>query len=113
MLFPTKGTTMIQHTIVFSFTDRQAEEQDAFIAEIRSICLDSGLATDFVSTRHIAAPTDEYARVFVSSAMVRMTCESLKTLEQLAVSAPLLGFQHREQDRKPYGVVWINHAPLA
>jgi hypothetical protein len=102
---------MIQHTIVFSFTDRSAEELDAFIAEIGEICVGSGLATDFVSTRHVAAPTDEYARIFISSAMVRMTCDSVETLEQLATSKPLLGFQHREQDRKPYKVVWINHAP--
>jgi len=104
---------VIQHSIVFSFTDRSEEEVDSFLAEIRDICVGSGLASDFVSARHIAAPTDAYARVFVASAMVRMSCESLATLEQLATSAPLLGFQHREQDNKPYGVVWINHAPLS
>lgn len=104
---------VIQHSIVFSFTDRSDDEIDSFLAEIRDICVGSGLATDFVSTRHIAAPTDAYARIFVSSAMVRMTCDSLETLEQLATSGPLLGFQHREQEKKSYGVVWINHAPLS
>jgi hypothetical protein len=104
---------MIQHTIVFSFTDRSEGELDAFITEISEICVSSGLATEFLSTRHAPAPTDEYARIFVSSAMVRMTCDSLATLEQLATSKPLLDFQHREQDRKPYKVVWINHVPLS
>ena len=104
---------VIQHSIVFSFTDRPDDEIDSFLTEIREICVGSGLATDFVSTRHVPAPTDAYARVFVSSAMVRMTCDSVETLEQLATSGPLLGFQHREQERKPYGVVWINHAPLS
>ncbi len=104
---------MIQHTIVFSFAERSDSEIDAFISEITEICVGSGLASDFVSTRHVAAPTDAYARTFVPSAMVRMTCDSLETLEKLAVSQPLLSFQHREQEKKPYGVVWINHAPLA
>ncbi len=104
---------MIQHSIVFSFNDRTDAEIDAFISDITGICVGSGLATDFVSTRHVAAPTDAYARVFVPTAMVRMTCDSLETLEKLATSKELLGFQHTEQDKKPYSVAWINHAPLA
>ena len=104
---------MIQHSIVFSFPDRSDADIDAFVTEVREICVGSGLASDFVSTRHVPAPTDAYARTFVSSAMVRMTCDSLETLEQLATSEPLLGFQHREQEKQAYGVVWINHAPLS
>ena len=104
---------MILHTLVFSFGDRRTpEERDEFLAQIKEICLGSGL-TQHVATRvHKPAIEDRYAPVFVSSAITQLLCENMETLGQLSAYEPLVTFEQEQQKLKPYGVVWVNSDPL-
>jgi hypothetical protein len=103
---------MICHTLVFSFgEDRTAAERDAFLAEVREICLESGMTSQVESRPHLPLPNDSYAQTFVSSAIVQIFCEDLGTVEKLSGYDKLLKFEH-DQQQKPYSVVWINHEPI-
>ena len=76
---------MILHTLVFSFGDRRTpEERDEFLARIREICLGSGLTQHVATGVHKPATEDQYAPVFVSSAITQLLCENMETLGQLS-----------------------------
>lgn len=103
---------MICHTLVFSFgEDRTTAERDAFLAEVREICLESGMTSQVETRPHLPLPNDSYAQTFVSSAIVQMFCEDLGTVERLSGYDKLVKFEH-DQQQKPYRVVWINHEPI-
>ena len=73
-----KEASMICHTLVFSFgEDRTTAECDAFLAEVREICLESGMTSQVEARRHLPLPNDSYAQTFVSSAIVQIFCEDL------------------------------------
>jgi hypothetical protein len=104
---------MICHTLVFSFgQDRTTAERDEFLAEVREICLESGLPSQVETRPHLPLPNDSYAQTFVSSAIVQVFCEDLDTVERLSGYDALVKFEH-DQQQKPYSVVWINHEPIA
>ena len=103
---------MICHTLVFSFgPDRTAAERDAFLDEVRAICLESGLTSQVETRPHLPLPNDSYAQTFVSSAIVQLFCQDLATVEKLSGYDKLVKFEH-DQQQKPYRVVWINHEPV-
>jgi hypothetical protein len=103
---------MICHTLVFSFgEDRTTAECDAFLAEVRKICLESGMTSQVEARPHLPLPNDAYAQTFVSSAIVQIFCEDLDTVESLSGYDALVKFEH-DQQQKPYSVVWINHEPI-
>lgn len=103
---------MICHTLVFSFgEDRTTAERDAFLAEVRDICLGSGLTSQVETRPHLPLPNDSYAQTFVSSAIVQLFCADLATVEKLSGYGKLVKFEH-DQQQKPYSVVWINHEPI-
>ncbi len=104
---------MILHTLVFSFGDRRSPDQrDEFLARIKEICLGSGLTQHVATAVHKPATADQYAPVFVSSAIAQLLCEDMETLGQLAAYEPLVTFEHEQQKITPYGVVWVNSDPL-
>jgi hypothetical protein len=103
---------MICHTLIFSFgEDRTAADRDEFLATVRKICLDSGMASQVETRAHLPLPNDAYAQTFVSSAIVQLFCDDLATVERLSGHDTLVKFEH-DQQRKPYSVVWINHEPI-
>jgi hypothetical protein len=103
---------MICHTLVFSFgEDRTTAECDAFLAQVREICLESGMTSQVEARLHLPLPNDSYAQTFVSSAIVQIFCEDLDTVQRLSGYDTLVKFEH-DQQRKPYSVVWINHDPI-
>jgi hypothetical protein len=103
---------MICHTLVFSFGgDRTTAEADAFLAEVRGICLESGLTSQVEARPHLPLPNDSYAQTFVSSAIMQIFCEDLETVERLSGYDKLVKFEH-DQQQKHYSVVWINHEPV-
>jgi hypothetical protein len=55
---------------------------------------------------------DQYAPVFVSSAIAQLLCADMETLGQLPDYEPLVTFEREQQKLKPYGVVWVNSDPL-
>jgi hypothetical protein len=55
---------------------------------------------------------DQYAPVFVSSAIAQLLCAYVETLGQLAAYEPLVTFEREQQKLKPYCVVWVNSDPL-
>jgi hypothetical protein len=100
---------MICHTLIFSFgEDRTSAERDEFLAIVRKICLDSGMANQVEPRAHLPLPNDAYAQTFVSSAIVQLFCDDLATVERLSGHDTLVKFEH-DQQQKPYRVVWINH----
>ncbi len=104
---------MILHTLVFSFADhRTPEERDQFLAQIKKICLGLGLTQHVATGVHKLAAEDQYAPVFVSSAIAQLLCADMETLGQLSVYEPLVTFEREQQKLKPYGVVWVNSDPL-
>jgi len=104
---------MILHTLVFSFGDRRTpEERDEFLAQINEICLGSRLTQHVATGAHKTATEDQYAPVFVSSAITQLLCENMETLGQLSAYEPLVTFEQEQQKLKPYGVVWVNSDPL-
>jgi hypothetical protein len=104
---------MILHTLVFSFGDRRTpEERDEFLAQIKEICLGSGLTQHVATGAHKPATEDQYAPVFVSSAITQLLCENMETLGQLSAYEPLVTFEQEQQKLKPYAVVWVNSDPL-
>jgi hypothetical protein len=107
------GALLILHTLVFSFGDRRTpEERDEFLAQIKEICLGSGLTQHVATGVHKPATEDQYAPVFVSSAIAQLLCENMETLGQLSAYEPLVTFEQGQQKLKPYGVVWVNSDPL-
>jgi hypothetical protein len=75
---------MILHTLVFSFgDDRTPGERDEFLARIKEICLGSGLTQHVATGVHKPAAEDQYAPVFVSSAIAQLLCADMETLGQL------------------------------
>jgi len=103
---------MICHTLIFSFGEgRTAAERDEFLATVREICLGSGLTSQVETRVHQPLPNDSYAQTFVSSAIVQLFCDDLETVEKLSGYDKLVTFE-REQQQKPYSVVWINHEPI-
>jgi hypothetical protein len=103
---------MICHTLIFSFgADRTAAEREEFLATVRKICLDSGMVSQVEARAHLPLPNDAYARTFVSSAIVQLFCVDLATVERLSGHERLVKFE-RDQQQKPYSVVWINHEPI-
>jgi hypothetical protein len=104
---------MILHTLVFSFGDRRTpEERDEFLAQIKEICLGSGLTQHVATGAHKPATEDQHAPVFVSSAITQLLCENMETLGQLSAYKPLVTFEQEQQKLKPYRVVWVNSDPL-
>ena len=104
---------MILHTLVFSFADRRTpQERDEFLAQIKKICLGSGLTQHVETAVHKPFAEDLYARVFVSSAIAQLLCADMEALGQLAAYEPLVTFEREQQKLKPYGVVWVNSDPL-
>ena len=104
---------MILHTLILSFGDRRTpEERDEFLAQIKEICLGSGLTRHVATGVHKPATEDQYAPVFVSSAIAQLLCENMETLGQLSAYEPLVTFEQEQQKLKPYGVVWVNSDPL-
>jgi hypothetical protein len=104
---------MILQTLVFSFGDRRTpEERDEFLAQIKEICLGSGLTQRVATGAHKPATEDQYAPVFVSSAITQLRYENVETLGQLSAYEPLVTFEQEQQEPKPYGVVWVNSDPL-
>ena len=104
---------MILHTLVFSFADRRTpQERDEFLAQIEEICLGSGLTQHVATAVHKPFAEDQYAPVFVSSAIAQLLCADMETLGQLAAYEPLLNFERKQQKLKPYSVVWVNSDPL-
>ena len=104
---------MILHTLVFSFgDDRTPGERDEFLARIKEICLGSGLTQHVGTGVHKPAAEDQYAPVFVSSAIAQLLCDDMETLGQLSAYEPLTTFEQEQQKLKPYRVVWVNSDPL-
>jgi hypothetical protein len=91
---------------------RSQGERDEFLARIKEICLGSGLTQHVATGVHIPAAEDQYAPVFVSSAIAQLLCEDMETLGQLSAYEPLTTFEQEQQRTKPYGVVWVNSNPL-
>jgi hypothetical protein len=70
---------MILHTLIFSFGDRRTpEERDEFLAQIKEICLGSGLTQHVATGVHEPATEDQYAPVFVSSAIAQLRFSELE-----------------------------------
>jgi hypothetical protein len=104
---------VILHTLVFSFgDDRTPGERDEFLARIKEICLGSGLTQHVATAVHKPAAEDQYAPVFVSSAITQLLCADMETLGRLSAYEPLTTFEQEQQKLKPYGVVWVNSDPL-
>jgi hypothetical protein len=80
--------------------------------QIKEICLGSGLTQHVATGAHKPATEDQYAPVFVSSAITQLLCENMETLGQLSAYEPLVTFEQEQQKLKPYGVVWVNSDPL-
>jgi hypothetical protein len=90
-------------------TKRYARRAKALQAEI---CLGSGLTQHVATGVHKPAAEDQYAPVFVSSAIAQLLCEDMETLGQLSAYEPLTTFEQEQQKLKPCGVVWVNSDPL-
>lgn len=104
---------MIIHTLVFSFADAMPDdERDQFFAEMKEVVIGSGLADKIDYTPHLRLPDDDYAPVFVASAIAELRCKDLPTLEKLSAYPPLNEFRENWQAKYPYKVVWVNHERL-
>jgi hypothetical protein len=105
---------MITHTLVFSFpVEMSAEEQDQFFIEIRQLMVDQGGAARFEHHAHLPAAGDEYAPVFVASAIAQVQFSDLDQVDTASALPELQASIGRWQSRYPYKVVWANHAPFA
>ena len=89
------------HTPVFSFSeDRTTAERDAFLSEVRNICLDSDLTSQVETRPHLPLPNDAYAQASRTSAIVQIFCQDLDTVEKMSGYDKLVKFQH-DQQQKP------------
>ncbi len=94
---------MILHTLVFSFGDQRTPEQrDEFLAQIKEICLGSGLTQHVATGVHKPAAEDQYAPVFVSSAIAQLLCENMETLGQLSTYEPLVAAAEALRPRRQH-----------
>ncbi|MBC2876907.1 MULTISPECIES: hypothetical protein [Streptomyces] len=104
---------MIIHTLVFSFSDSMPEaERNQFFAEMDDVILKSGLAEKIDHKPHLRLPDDDYAPVFVSSAIAEISVQDLPTLQKLTVWPQLNEFREKWQAKYPYKVIWTNHERL-
>ncbi|MFE0171393.1 hypothetical protein ACFWZ2_03685 [Streptomyces sp. NPDC059002] len=104
---------MIIHTLVFSFSDEMPDaERDQFFVEMTEVILGSGLAEKIDHKPHFRLPDDDYAPVFVSSAIAEISCKDLPTLQKLTGYPELGKFRDKWQAKYPYKVIWVNHEKL-
>lgn len=104
----------VVHTLVFSFPDAMPDDQRTqFFTEMSDVVMGSGLAQTIDHRPHLRLPDDDYAPVFVASAITEIRCQDLATLETLSGYPALGDFRSRWQAKYPYQVVWTNHQPLS